>query len=96
MSIWVWAPRSGIVVLERATALEVEFLGLDPVRIARYRDEDQSREDELCQRLLQLGAKWFDSRERYGFVWDVAANDERRLAAIDKGEQLAPTAMERR
>jgi hypothetical protein len=96
VSIWAWPSRGGLVVLERATALDVEFLGLDPVRIARYRDEDQSREDELCQRLLQLGAKWFDSRERYGFVCDVAANDERSLAAIDEGEQLAPTVMERR
>jgi hypothetical protein len=45
---------------------------------------------------LQLGARWFDSRERYGFVANVADEFEPEIQAIEDEEQPAPSDMERR
>lgn len=95
VSVWAWPSRGGLIVLERATSLDFDYLGLSTVNPPLTRDEDKDAEDDLCQRLLQLGAKWFDSRERYGFVANVATGEEPEIEAIENGEQPAPTAMER-
>lgn len=92
-SVWAWPSRGGLVVLEHATALDFEFLGLDAVHPPMRRDPAQDAEDRLCQRLLLLGAKWFDSRERYGFVANVAAGEEPEIQAIEAVEEPAPTTM---
>ncbi|OIW30176.1 hypothetical protein CONLIGDRAFT_714572 [Coniochaeta ligniaria NRRL 30616] len=89
VDVWGWPSRGGVVVLRRATAVDFDFLGLDPVDPPPLRDRDQDAEDALCRRLLLLGAKWFDSDERRGFVADLEDDD-------DYGEQPPPTLMERR
>jgi hypothetical protein len=63
-------------VLQHATALDFEVLGLDRINPPLFRDEDQGCEDELCKRLLMLGARWFESGERYLFIEYVAEDEE--------------------
>jgi hypothetical protein len=60
------------------------------------RDPDQHAEDKLCQRLLLLGAKWFDSYDRYSFVAGVAEDHDPSILALEAEEEQAPTTMERR
>lgn len=96
ISVWGWPSRGGLIVLERATALDFDFLGLDSLHPPMRRDPDQEAEDKLCQRLLLLGAKWFDSRDRYGFVANVAEDHDPSILALEAGEAQVPTTMERR
>lgn len=77
-------------------ALDFEFLGLNAVNLSMTRDANQGAEDGLCQRLLLLGAKWFDSNQRRAFVAGVAEDDDRDINALEAGEQSAPSRMERR
>lgn len=76
ISVWGWPSRGGLIVLESVTALDFDFLGLDSLHPPMRRDPNQDTEDMLCQRLLLLGAKWFDSRDRYGFVGNVAEDHD--------------------
>jgi hypothetical protein len=94
--VWAWPSRGGLIVLERATALDFDFLGLDSVHPPMRRDPDQDAEDKLCERLLLLGAKWFDSQERYQFVAGVAEDYDPDILALEAGKAQAPTTMERR
>ncbi|KAE8444958.1 hypothetical protein EG329_014085 [Mollisiaceae sp. DMI_Dod_QoI] len=43
-----------------------------------------------------LGAKWFDSRDRYGFIANVADDEEPELSLLETGMAKVPTTMERR
>jgi hypothetical protein len=91
ISIWGWPSRGGLIVLEHATALDFDFLGLDHVNPPLRRYPNQDAEDKLCQRLLLLGTKWFDSRDRYGFVSNVADDNEPEILALEAGEaQVRP------
>jgi len=96
VSIWAWPSPGGLIVLEHATALDFDFLGLDRVYLPESRGSDQNAEDEFARRLLLLGAKWFDSLERYRFVKAVAQGDDRSIRKLEAKEELAPTRMERR
>jgi hypothetical protein len=64
-SIYAWPSRGGVIILDDAEAIDFEFLGLNPLDPPEKRLEDQSAEDPFCQRLLLLGAKWWDSEARY-------------------------------
>lgn len=94
--LWGWPSRGGVICLDRAIALDFEFLGLDSVNPPMRRDRDQDAEDLFCQRLLLLGAKWFDNEERCCFVAEVAENEEPALNAIITGDEPKPSTMERR
>ncbi|KAK3323048.1 hypothetical protein B0H66DRAFT_555711 [Apodospora peruviana] len=59
------------------------------------RDSDQDKEDALCQRLLLLGVKWFDSDQRWYFILDLMDDDDTYVMLMDN-EEPRPTAMERR
>jgi hypothetical protein len=59
-----------------------------------HRDPDQQAEDKLSQRLLLLGAKWFDSYDRYSFVAGVAEDHDPSILALEAGEEQAPITME--
>ncbi|KAJ9144368.1 hypothetical protein NKR19_g6482 [Coniochaeta hoffmannii] len=96
VGVWGWPSRGGVIVLQRVTALDFDFLGLDPVDPPMLRDRDQDAEDALCQRLLLLGAKWFDSDQRRGFIAGLAEDDDRAVTALELEEQPWPTLMERR
>jgi hypothetical protein len=45
---------------------------------------------------LLLDAKWFDSRAQYGFVSNVADDNEPEILALEAGEAQVPSTMERR
>jgi hypothetical protein len=96
ISVWGWPSRGGLIVLERAGPLDFDHLGLDRLQPVASRSSDQDEEDAFCQKILQLGARWFDSRERYGFVANVADEFEPEIQAIEDEEQPAPSDMERR
>jgi hypothetical protein len=67
-SIYAWPSRGGVVILNKADAVDFEFLDLDPLDPPLKRLEDQEEEDAICQRLLLLGAKWWDSEARYSII----------------------------
>ncbi|KAF2661071.1 hypothetical protein K491DRAFT_774352 [Lophiostoma macrostomum CBS 122681] len=96
ISIWAWPSPGGLIVLEHATALDFEAVGLDRINLQLFRDEDQDREDELARRLLLLGARWFGSEERYHFIQYVAEDDEKAITQIETNEEPPTTALERR
>ncbi|KAL3424562.1 hypothetical protein PVAG01_03843 [Phlyctema vagabunda] len=64
-SIYAWPSRGGVIILNRADAMDFEFLGLDPLDTPLERLKDQNAEDVLSQRLLLLGEKWWDSEAQY-------------------------------
>ena len=96
ISIRGWPSRGGLIVLRPITAVEYEFLGLDVINPSLYRDSNQDAEDQFCQRLLSLGAKWYDSLSRYRFIYAVEKNEEREVTALETGEECVcmPSAME--
>jgi len=96
VSIWGWPSRGGLIVLDNTTAVDIEFLGLDPVKPRLRRDSDQDAEDRFCQLILRLGAKWFDSRDRFGFVGGVMEDDDRMISDLEEGNAEKLTLMERR
>lgn len=96
VNIWGWPSRGGLITLDRVAPLDMDFLGLHPVELPRYRDDDQDAEDQLCQRLLALGAKWFDSEARRALVAGVAAQEDVEMDAVMLEGTPAPSTMERR
>jgi len=66
-------------------AVDFNFLGLDPVDPPMLGGRDQDTEDAFCQRLLLLGAKWFDSNERRGFIAGLAEDDDSDVEAFRRG-----------
>lgn len=98
IDLWGWPSRGGLIVLRKTTSLDFEFLDLDAADLSTYlhRNPDQDLEDVFCQRLLLLGAKWFDGLDRYAFVCGVEEELDVKIQAIKNGEDHAPTRMERR
>ena len=70
-----------MIILNDVTALDYDFLGLDPLDPPAHRDDNQEAEDAFCQRLLLLGAKWWDSEVRYRFVVDIEDAANGRIGA---------------
>lgn len=54
------------------------------------------KEDAFCQRLLLLGAKWWDSEARYRIVGRVGAGDEPAIEDVEEGKMEEPALRERR
>lgn len=96
ISIWAWPSRGGLIELEHVTALDLGFLGLDPTHLDRQRNNNQEEEDKLCQRLLLLGAKWFDSEDRRRFISGIAEGNANVINELQRGEQPPPSTMERK
>ena len=91
VTLWGWPSRGGVIVLERAMAPDFEFLGLIQTNPPELRDTDQENEDIFCQQLLLLGAKWYDSIERYDFVLHVRAGDPNAIDDLEFERVLPPT-----
>jgi hypothetical protein len=71
-------------------------LGLDPLDPPEWRLESQAAEDEFCQRLLLLGARWWDSEERCIFIYNVADMEPNVIQALEEDREPWPTMRERR
>lgn len=91
-----WPSRGGVIVLEHATAPDFEFLDLIQTSPPQLRDMNQENEDIFCRQLLLLGAKWYDSIERYDFILQVRAGDPRAINDLEHKRALLPTTRERR
>lgn len=96
IKVYGWPSRGGLVVLDRVTLVDFDFLGFDTVSPPLKRDRDQDAEDEVCKRLLLLGATWFDSQDRYDIVAAVEDDFDPLILKIKSGEAPAPTKTERR
>ena len=98
--IFAWPSRGGVIVLDDAEAIDFEFVGLNPLCPLTRRLEDPADEDAFCQRLLLLGAKWWDSEARYSLVAAMAVperpEDQRVNSAFYLKDQPPPTRREKR
>ena len=80
--------RGGLIVLERADAIDFDFLGMSRFDPPLARATTPLAEDDFCQRLLLLGAKWFDSESRYSHMGGMREGDSRDLR--DDEEERVP------
>ena len=89
--------------------MDFEFLGLSTVEPPCRRNDGSDRsiemgyadgvewqEDKFCQRLLLLGAKWWDCVERFRFVNRLDGGFEPAVADVEEGRVEEPTLRERR
>ena len=98
-SIYAWPSRGGVIILDTAEAIDFEFLGLDPLDPPLERLASQDAEDAFCQRLLLLGAKWWDSEARYSIVSEIeagATGSQRVDGAFVMDRQPPPSMREKR
>jgi hypothetical protein len=94
VNLYGWPSRGGVIVLENATPPDFDFLELDNLDPPLRRNPDQSAEDEFCQKLLRLGATWWDSEKRRRFLSDLEYGCTGDLDTIRKDETLWPTRRE--
>lgn len=95
-SIYAWPSRGGVIILDDADAIDFEFLGLNPLDPPEKRLEDQTSEDAFCQRLLLLGAKWWDNEARYSVVTQLEAGNSRADGVFVVDKEPPPTMREKR
>ena len=83
INIFGYPSRGGFILLERADAIDFVFLNISRFDPPLDRAATQAAEDEFCQRLLLLGAKWFDSQSRIRFMLGLKENDARCLNDLE-------------
>jgi hypothetical protein len=94
--IYAWPSKGGVIIHDHAEAVDLEFLGLDPLNPPAKRLPNQSDEDAFCRRLLRLGAKWWDSEARFRLLQSAHELDGRAIAALENETAPIPTMKERR
>lgn len=100
--IYAWPSKGGVIILDHAEAIDLEFLGLDPLNPPSERLKNQADEDTFCQRLLLLGAKWWDSEARFRLMALVMGTDcrspeaIRAFRALEEETESNPSIRERR
>lgn len=94
--IYASPAEGGLIILEDAQAIDFEFLGLDHLNPPATRLGNQNEEDKFCQKLLLLGAKRWESDDRFYFVADVLKGDESATQELEDEAQPELTPMERR
>ncbi|KAF1983288.1 hypothetical protein K402DRAFT_406976 [Aulographum hederae CBS 113979] len=94
--LFAWPSRGGVIILDCAEAVDLEFLGLDTFNPPEKRLDDQAAEDAFCQRLLLLGAKWWCSERRAQFLKAAEEMDPAAIEALGEEREAAPTMRERR
>lgn len=94
--IYAWPSLGGVIILNHANAVDLEFLGLDRLDPPMERLPDQADEDRFCKRLLLLGAKWWESEARYQLMGRVDEMDAIAIYTLDHELEPAPTMAEKR
>lgn len=97
--IFAWPSRGGVIILDAAEAIDLEFLGFNPLEPPLNRLDDQAAEDQFCQLLLLLGAKWWDSEARFSLVSAMEAGTAGNFRvdnALYIDDQPPPTMREKR
>lgn len=84
-----------MIVLDGAEAINFEFLGLNPRDRPVDRLDNQAAQDALCQRLLLLGAKWWDSEARCLAVAQLVVYGERVEGVSSVDAEPQPTRHEK-
>ncbi|KAJ0423007.1 hypothetical protein BJY00DRAFT_310606 [Aspergillus carlsbadensis] len=87
--IYGWPSRGGVIVLSGASRVDFDYLGWDILNLPRKRDQDQDAEDEVCKKLLLLGATWYDSQPRYKLLAKAATNN-RAIRAMFENKEVPP------
>jgi hypothetical protein len=90
VTVYGWPSRGGMISLENASGADFNFLGLDRLNPEMKRHKTREEEDAFCQRLLLLGAKWWDSVARH---WLLNNPDQEDTAELDNSP--LPTMRER-
>ncbi|KAF2876415.1 hypothetical protein BDV95DRAFT_482506, partial [Massariosphaeria phaeospora] len=91
--VYGWPSSGGVVILEDASPADFHFLSLDRMQPPMLRHESCEAEDVFCEKLLLLGAKWWDSMARYLLLnfGDGYAN----IAALEESDEPLPPMRER-
>ncbi|KAL8790633.1 MAG: hypothetical protein Q9213_000481 [Squamulea squamosa] len=108
ITIYGWPSRGGVIILREATIVDFDFLGLSTIDPPRKRNTYGTagltgnpntamvEEDSFCQRMLLLGATWFDSEVRYQFFNAYSAAAHTAVEEVDNVQVIEPTLRERR
>ena len=103
--LYGWPSRGGVIILDPALPVDLDFLHLNPLDPPSDRLDDQEAEDAFCQQLLLLGAKWWDSEARSNIVYAIEKGgghpgSEMQTRGVDGAfrieEQPPPTMREKR
>jgi hypothetical protein len=87
ITLFGYPSRGGVIVLEYADAIDFAFLNLSRLDPPSTRASTPEAEDEFCQRLLLLGAKWFDSKSRYRFMAGVRESEYYSMRDLESGKR---------
>jgi hypothetical protein len=96
INLEAWPSKGGIIVLDHVSIADFTHLGLDPIDPPDWKLESPAAEDEFCQRLLHLGAKWWDSRARCALIYDAADMEPNVIKSLEEEQEPWPTMRERR
>lgn len=111
VAIYAWPSRGGVIILEGTTHVDFGFLNLSTTEPPLKRDRGHHEhdgnaddtdavmakaEDAFCQRLLLLGAKWWDSESMYHFIRRVDAGHQPAVEAVEEGRVEEATLRKRR
>ncbi|KAF2012501.1 hypothetical protein BU24DRAFT_425148 [Aaosphaeria arxii CBS 175.79] len=91
VSVFGYPSRGGVVILEDTSPADFDFLDLNRADPPMTRHEDPADEDAFCQRLLLLGAKWWDSLARYHLL----NGEDVDVHELDESDEPEPTQRER-
>ncbi|KAH7371730.1 hypothetical protein BKA66DRAFT_572699 [Pyrenochaeta sp. MPI-SDFR-AT-0127] len=91
ITIYGWPSRGGIIVLEAASPADFDFLHLNRINPPTQRYKTPEEEDIFCQKLLLLGAKWWDTVRRCVLL----TSEETDILALDDSDEPLPTLRER-
>jgi len=97
--VYAWPSNGGVIILDHAEAVDLEFLGLDTLNPPNKRLPNQPDEDAFCQRLLLLGAKWWESEDRFRLLVKAMGNEPgtyRAIQALKEEAEPNPSIKERR
>jgi hypothetical protein len=83
-------PAAGIVMLQDVSPAEIDFFDLDWRDPSMLRHESPEAEDGFCQKLLLLGAQWWDSYARYLLLKDELMD----IHELDESYEPLPTMRE--
>jgi hypothetical protein len=90
VTVYGWPSRGGVILLENASVADFNFLELDRLNPDLKRHKTREEEDAFCERLLLLGAKWWDSVARH---WLFNNPDQDDASELDNSP--LPTMRER-
>jgi hypothetical protein len=93
--IYGWPSKGAVIILDHTEVADLVFLGLDPLNPPAKILPSQAAEDDFCQRLLLLGAKWWDREARFHFLISADNLDDRAIQALENETAPIPTMRER-